>query len=88
MQNFVVKVFGSEYNVRADQDGKYVLEIAELVDKKMREISDQYQQVNTVRTAVLACMNLVDESLQRTAAERDWICRRVGALIEKLGTVV
>jgi len=88
MQSFVVKVFGSEYNVRADRDGEYVLKVAELVDKKMREISDQYQQASTARTAVLACMNLVDESLQRTAAEREWICRRVGVLIEKLGSIV
>ncbi len=88
MQNFVVKVLGSEYNVRADQDGEYVLKVAEIVDKKMREVSNQFQQPNTAKTAVLACMNLVDESLQNTQAERDWICQRVGGLIEKLARVL
>ncbi len=88
MQNFVVKVFGSEYNIRADQDGEYVLKIAEIVDKKMREISSQFQQPNTVRTAVLACMNLVDESLQNARAEKEWISQRVGVLIEKLAKVL
>ncbi len=88
MQNFVVKVFGSEYNVRADQEGEYVLKVAEIVDQKMREISNQYHQPTTAKTAVLACLNLVDESLQESRAASEWICRRVGALIEKLGSVV
>ncbi len=88
MQNFVVNVFGSEYNIKADRDGEYVLKVAEVVDKKMREISHQYHQPTPVRTAVLACMNLVDESLRQNEAETEWIRRRVGSLIEKLAKVV
>ncbi len=87
MANFVVKVFGSEYNVRADRDGDYVLRVAEIVDQKMREISNQYHQPTPIRTAVLACMNLVDESLRKNEAQTEWLCRRVGALIEKLASV-
>lgn len=88
MQSFVVKVFGSEYNVKADQDGEYVLKVAEIVDQKMRQISEQYHQPATAKTAVLACLNLVDESLQEKKAATEWLCRRVGALIEKLEGVV
>ncbi len=88
MQNFVVRVFGSEYNIRADRDGEYVLKVAEITDRKLREINEQYRQPSPVRTAVLACMNLVDESLRRDEATNEWICQRVGALIEKLAKVV
>ncbi|MGB9742746.1 MAG: cell division protein ZapA [candidate division WOR-3 bacterium] len=88
MNNYVVKVFGSEYNVRSDQDADYVLKVAELVDRKMKEISSRYQPPNTAKTAVLACLALVDEHLQATAAEQEWLRRRVGALIEKLDRVI
>lgn len=87
MQNFVVNVFGSEYNIKADRDGEYVLKVAEVVDKKMREVSDRYRQLNPVRTAVLACLNLVDESFRRSEAETEWIHRQVSVLIEKLAKV-
>ncbi len=88
MQNFVVQVFGSEYNIRADRDGEYVLKVAEIVDRKLREINEQYRQPTPVRTAVLACMNLVDEALRKDEAAAEWIRQRVGALIEKLEKVV
>lgn len=88
MNNFVVKVFGNEYNVRSDQDGDYVLRVAEIVDRKMKEISRQYQQPNTAKIAVLASLNLVDEHLQATAAEQNWLRRRVGVLLEKLDRVI
>ena len=88
MQNFVVNIFGSEYNIKADRDGEYVLKVAEVVDKKMREISAQYRQPTPVRTAVLACLNLVDESFRKNEAEIEWTRRQVGLLIEKLAKVV
>ncbi len=88
MKNFVVRVFGSEYNIRSDQDADYVLQVAEIVDRKMKELSTQFQQPNTVRTAVLASMNLVDEYLQQSRSQQEWLRRRVGMLIEKLDQVI
>jgi|YNPBryantNP2012_1023418.scaffolds.fasta_scaffold00426_10 cell division protein ZapA len=88
MENFIVRVFGSEYNVRSDQDGDYVLRVAEIVDRKMKEISNQYRQPNTIKTAVLTCLNLVDEHLQETNAQEEWLHRRVGLLLEKLDRVI
>ncbi|MEO0082045.1 MAG: cell division protein ZapA [candidate division WOR-3 bacterium] len=88
MQTFVVKILGNEYSVRADRDGDHVLQVAQIVDRKMREIDRQYQQGSTVRTAVLACMNLVDEYEAGSRASAEWVCRRVGSLIEKLEKVL
>lgn len=88
MKNFVVRVFGSEYNIRSDQDADYVLQVAEIVDRKMKELSSQFQQSSTTRTAVLASMNLVDEYLQQSRFQQEWLRRRVGTLIEKLDSVI
>ena len=88
METLVVKILGSEYSVRADRDGAHVLEVAQIVDKKMRELDRQYGQGSSVRTAVLACMNLVDQYQTDNRAGAEWVSRRVGSLIEKLENVL
>ncbi len=87
MEKFVIKVFGSEYNIKADRDGEYILKVAEIVDKEMREISNLYPQSSTNQCAVLACLNFVDKSFQKEEAQIEWVRRRIGMLIEKLAMV-
>jgi len=84
MKSVVVNVFGSDYNVRADSDGEHVREVAGIVDRKMREMDRQFNQGSSTRTAVLTCMNLVDEHLLERREDARWVARRVGGLIEKL----
>jgi len=88
METLVVKIFGNDYSVRADRDGDHVLEVAQIVDSKLREIDRQYSQGSPVRTAVLACMNLVDEYETESRASAEWLSSRVGSLIEKLENVL
>ncbi len=88
METFVVKVFGSEYSVKADSGGERVAKVAKVVDKKMKEIDRQFCPGSTGRTAVLACMNLVDEYLAERRQDTEGISRRVGALIRKLDSVL
>uniref|UniRef100_A0A7C4GH80 Cell division protein ZapA n=1 Tax=candidate division WOR-3 bacterium TaxID=2052148 RepID=A0A7C4GH80_UNCW3 len=84
MQTFVVNVFGSEYNIRADREGGHIEKVARMVDAKMRELDRQFRQGSTSRTAVLACLSLVDEQLAGREQDVVRVRRRVGALIEKL----
>lgn len=90
MKSIVVSVFGSDYNVKADSgDEAHIVEVARLVDEKMREIDAQFRQPSPTRTAVFAAMNFADELLrQQRGVDPDWCCRRVGALIDKLDTVL
>jgi cell division protein ZapA len=87
MKSITVTVFGTDYNVKADGDEGHVVEVAQVVDRKMREIDTQFKQPSVTRTAVLAGMNLVDEQLALRRADLEWAGRRLGALIEKLDTV-
>ncbi|OYD17424.1 hypothetical protein CH330_00195 [candidate division WOR-3 bacterium JGI_Cruoil_03_51_56] len=88
METFVIKVLDREYSVRADSDSGHVLRIARIVDKKMRQIDRKFSHGSTARTAVLACMNLVDEYLKESKENTDWATRRIGTLIEKLDSVL
>ena len=87
METYSVKVYGSEHSIRADRDGQHVSEIARVVDDKMKEIDHQFRPGSTSRTAVLACMTLVDEHLQDRQRNVDWVRLRVGRLIDKLDSV-
>jgi cell division protein ZapA len=88
MKSVIVNVFGSDYNVKADSDGEHVQEVAGIVDRKMREIDRQFNQGSSTRTAVLTCMNLVDEHLLQRREDARWVSRRVGMLAKKLESVL
>lgn len=55
-----VEIFDQVYNLRGS-DADYILKLAEYVDMKMRAVSEQTATVDSVRLAVLAALNIVDE---------------------------
>ena len=87
MKSVAVNVFGSDYTVRTDDPAR-VQAIAGLVDAKMKEIDSQFRQVTATRTAVLACMSLLDEHLDHSRIDNGDLSRRLGTLIEKLSSVL
>lgn len=56
-----VSIFGDEYPIRGDTDSGYILNIANYVDAKMREVSEKVPKHSQVKVAVLAAMNIADE---------------------------
>ena len=60
-----VEIFGAIYHVRGDKDPEYLQELAELVDRKMREIAQQVSTVDSAKIAILAALNISDELFQR-----------------------
>jgi cell division protein ZapA len=62
----IVNIFGNDYRVISDDvDTERIKEVAEIVDAKMKEIHREFPLPSTTKIAVLACLNLVDEYLQR-----------------------
>ena len=80
------------YHVRGEQGREYLLKLAEIVDKKMREIGEAVPVSDTGKIAILAALNLADELLQtnqQQEGERVEIMEKVaeltGELTEALG---
>ena len=88
----VVNIFGNEYRVIAeDVDAERIKKIAEIVDKKMREIHREFPLPSTTKIAVLACLNLVDEYLQSDTQPNKKISdieQRIGNLILKIDEAI
>lgn len=75
----VVNIFGSEYRIKSDVDLERIKHLAELVDKKMREIHKNMSLPSTTRIAVIACLNFLDENLGKIEEledrEKEWQSR-------------
>jgi cell division protein ZapA len=82
-----VEIFGAVYNVRGSEDRGYLQGLADLVDRKMREVAQHVSTADTARIAILAALNLADELFRlekRQAEERVEIREKVAELAEEL----
>ena len=82
-----VEIFGEVYHVRGSDEDGYLQSLADLVDRKMREVAQHVNTSDTARIAILAALNLADELFQvqrRQEGERDEIREKVAALTEEL----
>jgi len=82
-----VEIFGVVHPVRGEHDEQYLQQLAEVVDRKMREIGGHVPTVDTGKIAILAALNLADELHQCTEqqeGERVRIMEKVTELTGEL----
>lgn len=59
-----VEIFGSKYTIKSDTAPSYTIELANFVDKKIREIAKNSSAVSSHKIIVLASMNIANELFQ------------------------
>ena len=59
-----VTIFGRTYQLRGNEDPDYLIELAEIVDRKMRDMAEATGTADTLKVAILACLNVADDYLQ------------------------
>ena len=64
-----VEIFGEVYTVRGSDENGYLQELADLVDRKMREVAEHVKG-DTARIAILVALNLADELFQISESAR------------------
>lgn len=60
-QTVEVKIYNQTYNIRGDGNGDYILQLAEYVDRHMREVSAGTMTADSLRVAILTALNIADE---------------------------
>ena len=86
-----VEIFGAVYHVRGQNDPEYLQELAEVVDGRMRDVSQHVATVDTGKIAILAALNLADELFQsrkEQEGERVEIQEKVAELTDELGVAL
>jgi cell division protein ZapA len=71
-----VVIYDQEYHMRGELDPEYIRGLAQFVDGKMRSIAARTRTVDSLRTAILAALNIADEYHQ-LRVEHEAIARRV-----------
>jgi cell division protein ZapA len=86
-----VVIYDQEYHMRGELDPEYIRGLAEFVDGKMRSIAARTRTVDSLRTAILAALNIADEYHQLRAkheAVREQVDRRLGACTEVVDQIL
>jgi len=59
-----VTIYGRPYQLRGSEDAGYLVELAGLLDRRMREVAEATGTADTLKVAILAGLNIADEFLQ------------------------
>lgn len=59
-----VELMGQTYTLKGETSEQHIIEVARLVDDKMRTLSAKNPSLDLTKTAVLAAINLADEYLR------------------------
>ncbi len=89
--SIAVKIHGRTYYLRGDGDGTYLKELADVVDSKMREVSEVTGTADTLKVAILASLNLADDYLKAsggTIPDNRESERRLAKLVTTLDEVL
>jgi len=82
-----VVIMGQTYTVRAEEDGRYIEELARFVDTKISTIGDATGTSDSLKVAILAALNIADELFKAQDRERERdsdVAVRLTELSEKL----
>jgi len=71
-----VEIAGENYILRGDSPPEYIRELAQRVDRMIREITSRNPRVSVTKAAVLAAINMADE-LKRLQESYDGLVRMI-----------
>ena len=63
-QTVEVEILNQKYNIKTDTDPKWVQEVADFLNEKIREVISSKAQLNKEKVAVLTALNLAGELLK------------------------
>ena len=63
-----IKICGNSYPIITEDEPEYVEELAESIDKEMKQISQEAPSLSTTQCAVLVALDNADDSKKATAS--------------------
>ena len=82
-----VEIYGQSYNLRGEGEVDYIQDLAAYVDRRMREVADATATVDSLKVAILASLNIADESRRNRGFDPEVVpggADRVTRLIDML----
>jgi cell division protein ZapA len=92
MKNFVrVEILGREYTLKSDEGEERVRDVAEYVNRKLKEVSEGGRTVSTLNLAILAAMNIANDYFEALENQKEFfrtIEARSGRMIEMINSQI
>ena len=82
-----VNIYGTEYPIRGEVDVEYIRQIAEYVDRKMREVDQTTAAKSSLKVAILAALNIADE-LFREREEKSGLVQNLETKLNGLSKLI
>lgn len=86
MNTVTIKVAGVEYNLKGRENSDYLVNVANYVDGKIKEISINNNKLSTSSVAVLSALNIADE-LFKAEEEVEGLVKKRNSLEERHSTL-
>ena len=78
-----VKLDGSEYTLVSDESREYMLEISDMVNRKLTDVKIQNCKLSTSMAALLVALNMADE-FKKAEAKNIELCDEIDDLKKRL----
>ena len=82
-----VEIYGQRYTVNGEADESYVRQLAEMVDKQMKQVAAGMRSATPAKLAVLAAFNIAHELMESERKSRQGEAdadRRMASLMESI----
>lgn len=67
----IVKIMGHEYTIKSDDTREYMQRVANLVDDRMKDISESNKSLSTAMISVLTALNISDDYVKLVDRHKD-----------------
>jgi cell division protein ZapA len=64
-------ILGQKYKIKGDATDDYILELADFVEKKIKEIIDSNPSITPLKASILASFNIADELFRYRREQED-----------------
>jgi cell division protein ZapA len=82
-----IEILGREYFIKSDEGEERVKEIAEYVNRKIKEISDTSKTVSTLNVAILAALNIAEDYFRIMENQKQFekdIARKTNQIVDMI----
>ena len=91
MQPIKVRILGSEYLLKSEEDEEQALRIAEYVNEKLKEVQENVEGLSDKKTAILVALNIASDYFQLLKEREDILSdirQRTEALICNIDSTI
>jgi len=92
LENIIrITILGNEYLIKSDENSRQVQEVADFVNSKFEEITENMEGLSERKTAILAAFHIANDYFQLQREQKHFVAefrRRSEALINQIDSVL